>query len=57
MFHLSKLDVKLTRRTALKLGALTMAAVAVGVPMGSSKKASVKAAGAESGESKQLGFL
>ncbi|AGA69750.1 Fe-S-cluster-containing hydrogenase subunit [Desulfitobacterium dichloroeliminans LMG P-21439] len=56
MFHLSKLDVKLTRRTALKVGALTAAAVAVGIPMGSLKETSVKAAGTESGESKQLGF-
>lgn len=55
---MSKLDVKLTRRTALKVGALTAAAVAVGVPVGSLKKSTVvKAAGTESGEKKQLGFL
>lgn len=56
MSHLSKFDVKLTRRSALKIGALTAAVVAVGVPLGSFKVASVKAAGTEESKPKQLGF-
>lgn len=54
---MSKFDVKLTRRTALKIGALTAAAVAVGVPLGSLKVASVQAEGTEVIKPKQLGFL
>jgi len=53
----SKFDVKLTRRSALKIGALTAAAVAVGVPLGSFKSASVQAAGTEASTPKQLGFI
>lgn len=49
--------MKLTRRSALKIGALTTAAVAVGVPLGSLKMASVQAAASEVGQPKQLGFL
>jgi anaerobic dimethyl sulfoxide reductase subunit B len=56
LFLLSKLNLKLTRRSALKIGALTAAAVAVGVPLGSFKVESVQAAG-EGSAPKQLGFL
>jgi anaerobic dimethyl sulfoxide reductase subunit B (iron-sulfur subunit) len=56
LFNVSKLNLKLTRRGALKVGALTAAAVAVGVPLGSLKVASVEAA-TEGGAPKQLGFL
>lgn len=54
---MTRLDVKLTRRSALKIGALTAAAVAVGVPLGSFKAESVKAAANEQGKPGQLGFL
>ena len=57
MFHVTRLDVKLTRRSVLKIGALTAAAVAVGVPLGSLKAESVKAAASEQGKPVQLGFL
>lgn len=54
---MSKLDVKLTRRSALKIGALTTAAVAVGVPVGSLKVANVQAAATGESQPKQLGFI
>jgi anaerobic dimethyl sulfoxide reductase subunit B len=57
LLHVTKLDVKLTRRSALKIGALTAAAVAVGVPLGSFKAESVQAAAAEASKPKQIGFL
>lgn len=59
MYQLPKLPmfkVKLTRRSVLKLGALTAAAVAVGVPLGNFKVASVQAADAGASQPKQLGF-
>lgn len=56
LFQLSKLDVKLTRRSMLKIGALTTAALAVGVPLGNFKLASAQAADAGASQPKQLGF-
>lgn len=55
-FKVSKLNVKLTRRKALKIGALTAAAVAVGVPLGSLKVASVQADETKESKPIQLGF-